>query len=421
MTHKNLSKAIRILIAVIILFFIFSTTKNISNIPVVRAATADEITQLQEQIKKQQEDIQKLEDQKKIYQQKIDLKRKEAVSLKNQMSIIDNQIAKTRTEIKEKEAKIKETELSIKNIQIKVQDQRRQIDVRRDQISKLLQMINRLDRKSHLEIILLNGSVSDFLNQAKYVENLQSNLQENVEKIKIIQEGLESQENDLIIKRGDLVNLQNDLVDRKQQLSLERGGKTKLLTETRDAEWKFQSLLAEAVREQKQAESDIVATEKLIRTKLAAKKEQEMMQRLEEGGGPLVFSWPVPQDTITTTFHDPEYPFRKWLGEHPGIDIRAEQGTRVRAPASAYVAKVKSAGMGYSYVMLIHNDGFATVYGHLSEITVEENTYVRRGQMIGKSGGLPGTPGAGRFSTGPHLHFEVRLNGIPVNPVDYLI
>jgi murein DD-endopeptidase MepM/ murein hydrolase activator NlpD len=393
-----------------ILFFIF-----------IQNAWADEITDLQEQIKKQQEIIQKLEEQKKIYQEKIDAARKAAISLKNQISLLNNQIAKTETEIKEEEAKIKETELSIKNIQIKIQDQRQQIENRKKQLISLLRVLNHYDNKSYLEILFLNSSASDFLNQVKYLEALQKNLRENLEKIKLVKEGLETQEQDLRRKKDEIVVLQAKLIEKKNQLSLEQKAKKQILTETRGAEWRFQSLLAEAISEQKQAEKEIAEAEKLIRQKLAEQKEREMLEKLEEGEGPMIFSWPVPQDTITCYFHDPEYPFRKWLGEHSGIDIRSEQGTDVRAAAAGYVAKAKDGGFGYSYIMLIHNNGFATVYGHLSKIFVEEETYVRRGQVIGKSGGMPGTPGAGRFSTGPHLHFEVRLNGIPVNPLDYLI
>lgn len=124
--------------------------------------------------------------------------------------------------------------------------------------------------------------------------------------------------------------------------------------------------------------------------------------------------------SITYYFHDPDYPFAESF-EHPGIDIKASQGTRVKSAADGIVSVVVDAGYYYSYVIIKHNNNnLETVYGHLSRIDVRAGEIVEQGQTIGLSGGKPGTPGAGEYTTGPHLHFEVRLNGVPVDPMDYL-
>jgi len=113
------------------------------------------------------------------------------------------------------------------------------------------------------------------------------------------------------------------------------------------------------------------------------------------------FVWPA-QGTITTYF---------WQ-YHPGIDIANSEGTpEVAADAGAVVfAGWGSYGL---YVEIDHGNGFHTVYGHMSAVTV------RAGEAVGPGGevGLMGSTGR---STGPHLHFEIRYRGTPQNPLDFL-
>lgn len=406
------------ILLVICFFIVFSLFFNRS----ILAANdySSEIEKTQKQIEEQQNYIKKLEEQRAIYQKNIEIKRGEATTLNSQLSILNNQIARTKVEIQTKEAEIKNTDLMIKNIQYKILEKQKQIESEKEKIAELLRLIYYRENKNYLEIILLNNSISDILVQLKYLEDLQTELSQNLDKVKLIKQGLEMQEKDLRSKKDDLTKLKNELTEQKLILGTKKETKQNLLDETRGAEWKFQSLLADAIKEQRLAESEIARLEQSVRAKIAQQEREEKLKRLE-AEGTIVFSWPVPSNAITATFHDPDYPYKNWLGEHPGIDIRAAQRTAIRAPAAGYVAKAKSGGMGYSYIMLIHNDSFSTVYGHLNEILVQEDTYVKRGEIIGRTGGLPGTPGAGRFSTGPHLHFEVRLNGVPVNPLDYLI
>ena len=132
----------------------------------------------------------------------------------------------------------------------------------------------------------------------------------------------------------------------------------------------------------------------------------------DEYGGETIFTWPM-DGVITATFHDPTYPFRHLWG-HSGLDIATTAGTPIVAAAPGYVAWSRYGSSYGNYVMIIHTNGYATLYAHMSSAAVSADQYVSRGDVIG----YEGTTG---FSTGPHLHFEIRENGIPVDPQLYLV
>ena len=417
MYNKYFSKNYKSIFVILFLIVLLSLNPSLAAVDI--PIDSEEIDKIQEQINEQQKKIKELQEQKEIYQEKIEIKRQEAVSLKNQIYILQNQIAQRKIEIQEEESKIELTNLSTKNIQFRILKKKQEIDDLKKDLTELLQIINIYDNKNFLEIIFLENSISGVLNHLRYLDSFQSELSHSLKIITLIKEGLEIQEKDLRTKLQELIDLQSGLQDKKAKLDTEKQVTQNILEETRGAEWKFQALLAEVIAEWQEIENEIIRLEREAREKIA--EEREKMAEFMEAEGIIVFSWPVPNEGITAIFHDPDYPYRKWIGEHSGLDLRASQGTAVRAGASGYVARTKHGGLGYSYVMIIHNDEFSTLYGHVNEILVEEGEYIRRGDTIARSGGIPGTFGAGRFSTGPHLHFEVRLNGIPVNPEDYLL
>jgi murein DD-endopeptidase MepM/ murein hydrolase activator NlpD len=122
--------------------------------------------------------------------------------------------------------------------------------------------------------------------------------------------------------------------------------------------------------------------------------------------------WPV-VGTITSSFGEREDPFNGEGTFHSGIDIATSYGSSVRAAADGVVLKA-SFGNGYGReVEIDHGNGIQTVYGHLSGFAVTAGQQVKRGQVIG----YVGTSGR---STGPHLHYEVRIRDTPVNPHKYL-
>lgn len=122
--------------------------------------------------------------------------------------------------------------------------------------------------------------------------------------------------------------------------------------------------------------------------------------------------WPI-EGPVTSSFGEREDPFNGEGTFHSGVDISAAYGAAVRATADGEVTG-ESMGAGYGrQVVLNHGHDVMTVYGHLSSIAVVSGQHVTRGEVIGYVGQ------SGR-STGPHLHYEVRVHNVPVNPHKYL-
>jgi murein DD-endopeptidase MepM/ murein hydrolase activator NlpD len=127
------------------------------------------------------------------------------------------------------------------------------------------------------------------------------------------------------------------------------------------------------------------------------------------------FSWPV-YGPVSAGFQNEAY--RKHFGvPHNALDIVVGQGTPVSSASDGVVFLVREGGAkGYTYILIGHRNGYATLYGHISQTLVQAGQEVTAGQTIGLSGGKPGTNGAGPMTTGPHLHFEVIQSGVNIDP-----
>jgi murein DD-endopeptidase MepM/ murein hydrolase activator NlpD len=125
------------------------------------------------------------------------------------------------------------------------------------------------------------------------------------------------------------------------------------------------------------------------------------------------------QFIFPTTVHTIADGFHARGGEHQGIDLQCADGSPVFASAPGTVLFAGSSG-GYGFLIrLIHDNGYETRYGHLSKFLVHKGDYVTQGHEIALSGGRKGAIGSGD-STGPHLHFEIRYNGVAYDPLSYL-
>jgi len=243
---------------------------------------------------------------------------------------------------------------------------------------------------------------------------------------------LQSVREELMQQKAQVQNFALNILDYKRQMFLLRDLDTKLRRAVslgpRDRaqqvlgiggpdELGLQNLAA--LGEKKQEEALKEMHQELTQLKGAASRQEASLQMLIEyfedkrslyASTPSV--WPV-RGWVTSPFGNRTSPFSGILKFHEGIDVAAQTGTPVMAPADGVVVKAGfSTGYG-NMVEISHGYGIKTVFGHNSRLNVKAGQRVKRGEVIS----YVGDTGS---STGPHLHYEVRMNGLPVNPVKYM-
>jgi len=376
----------------------------------------EEIDELNQEIAEKRDKIKQIEESIAEYQSKIKDKRAESVSLSNQLTILDNRIMQVEMDIEATEAKIEATTLEIKSLDLSIEDKEIVIKRQRNILQEMIRTLHYENQKKYIEILAAYENFSDFYSRVQYLKKIESDLGQGAKTVRLAKEELEEKKQISDERKKSLEDLNKKLSNRKKDLSEQSFLKQTTLAQAQSSELTFKTMVNNLKSQYQQIESEINSIERQVRSRL------ESQDKLEDLDDENLLSWPSQSRYVTAYFHDPDYPYRH-VFEHSGIDIRAAHGTPLKAVASGYVARAKhcTSSSCYSYIMLVHSNGISTVYGHMSKILVGADQFVARGDVIGYSGGTPGTVGAGPFVTGPHLHFEVRKNGIPVNPLGYLV
>ncbi len=387
----------------------------------VPAPQAD-VRALEEALKKKKESLDVLKKQIEIYEKTITAKQQERMTLQEQLSSIEQRLTSTQLGVQATKQQLEILALEITRINRRLTELDNSQIQQRERLRALLLLLREESDRNVLEFFLTASTFSELYDDIAVGERLNRSLLDVLDALKTLRAEATAERDELKNRQQEQLSVQRTLLDQKAKLDGDRTVKDLLIASTQASEKKFQQFLEAARTEEEQSDADIRRLDRELREKLQS--QPQTRDRLGVGAEiPMI--WPVPYQGISAGFHDPTYVFRN-IFEHPAIDLRTlrngvpSNGLEVKAAANGYVGRVRDGGMGYSYVMLIHSDRVSTVYGHVSKIAVKPEQFVSQGETIALSGGLPGTPGAGRLTTGPHLHFEVRVDGIPVNPLNSL-
>ena len=351
---------------------------------------ADEIDKAQEKL---QDVSRQIEDQESQLKQ---IKQQEN-SIIGQLQNLEQGIMDKEQQIETLAARIHGLEKDINKTEEEIAEKEAELQVQVDYLcERLLYMYEDGMDVSYLEVLFSSTNIKDFLTRydlLQYVVEQDMNLIDSINKNK---RALDIKKNGLEIQKKELVTMREVQEAQRNQLAEQSDHKQKILANVRVEKKTYEKALAELERSSRELE--------------------ELIRRSQSGQqlGTGIYTWPTPgYGSITSAYGMRYHPILKTNKLHTGVDVGAPMGAKIVAADSGKVIYAGWQG-GYGQTIIIdHGAGMSTLYAHQSRFAVSSGKSVSKGDVIGYVGSTG-------WSTGPHLHFEVRINGNPTNPMSYL-
>lgn len=273
-------------------------------------------------------------------------------------------------------------------------------------------------RLSYLDVVIGSKDFSDFANRLEVLKRIIDSDITLINEIKKERADIEAHKQKLEADRAKLVELEKAALAKQAEIEQKKAERNVVLQKAQND----RATAMQAIEELNASSAQVSAMLKERQAARAAAAAAAAEAAAQSSGGQGAsdnwvqgtgqLGWPVSGE-ITSPYGYRVHPIWGTTIYHSGIDIGVDEGTPVHAADGGVV--VWSGWMGgYGYAVVIdHGNGLSTLYGHNSELAVDEGQSVAKGQVISYAGSTGN-------STGPHVHFEVRVNGDPVDPMGYL-
>ena len=358
------------------------------------AVTQAEIDALKEEansLKQQQEEIQDQLDslaadrenamaRKTLLEQQINATRAEISSIAAQISKYDELIAQKQTELDEAEA-----------------EEQAQYEL----FCERVRYMEEQGEVSYWSILFSSKDFADLLDNAMMVEEIMDYDNQVMDQLIALREQIEQDKAELETARQEQQDAKAEQEAAQANLQAQESEVDALLSQISNQEDEL-----EAREAQLRAASDAATAE-------IAAAERELAAQIANVPSESGFLWPLPgRYNLSSLFGSRKHPITGKANNHTGIDIPASSGTSILAAKSGVVTTSTYNNSYGNYVVVSHSDGTSTLYAHMVRRNCSKGDTVSQGQVIG----YVGTTGS---STGNHLHFEVRVNGSRVDPINY--
>lgn len=346
-------------------------------------------------------------------------------SIKKQQQQVNNELSKLQQEQKTLNSQLNQSKENKAYYDSVIKDGQKQVTTASSQaesvgadVDRIINEINELDQnykdktelfktrmrvlyqnmsQSSLEVLIESKSFSEFLSRLELLALVKANDEKLIKEISMAKENTEVKKQEKLQKLNEKIA---ELEKLNSKLAKDKTSRAKVLTDLETQQ--------ESLKRAEKREDDLIAQSKKLEKDLI--KLQDANKKYAGG----IMKWPTPGYTrISSPFGMRIHPIYKKKKMHTGIDIDAPSGATIVAANSG---KVILAGWNGGYgncVIIDHGDGIATLYAHQSKILVKVGDELKKGDTVGKVGSTG-------LSTGPHLHFEVRVGGEPKDPKKYV-
>ncbi|OIQ58743.1 murein DD-endopeptidase MepM [Moorella thermoacetica] len=355
-----------------------------------QGASVDDLRRQQQQLQ------QNIQEQQKLLQQKND----EGEALLQQLQQIEEDIRQKQAQIASLDQQLAAAQGRVQQATAELQQAEAAQETRMSILRSRLKDIYQVGRVNYLEVLLKSTSLEDFLVRLELLTKIARGDIKLIDEIKAEKARIAAQKAELEAERDHIAQLRRQADSERVQLASRQENQRQLLAQVEQEKKRVAAALDE-----------MEATARQIAARIRA--EQAKSNRKLSPGGTKGMLWPLPGYTqISSPFGWRIHPLLKTSRFHDGIDLPAPAGTEVIAPLDGQVISTGYLGGYGNHIVIDHGGGLSTMYAHLSAILVQDGQEVKKGQVIGRVGSTG-------WSTGPHLHFMVLLQGEPTNPMNY--
>lgn len=343
------------------------------------------LSNLNKQIGQEEQKQEALDDQISLNQQKINLLQESISAMNADIEEKNNQIAQKEEDIDNKELEIADT--------YEVFKQR-------------MRAMYMAGENSSLEMLLSAESFSDFLTNAEMMKAISSHDQQLVDDLRTQKAAIEEEKAGIEEDKAAIEQRQQEIIIQRENIKATQSELEQAYAQSEDAMQDY-----DALKDQYENNRDAaLAEEKAVEQELQNWYKTHSSSSSDGSTANSQFIWPLPgYSTISSPYGS------RWGGFHTGMDITGGGvfGANIVAAASGTVIQATSHYSYGNYIIIDHGGGYSTLYAHASQLLVSIGDTVQQGDTIA----LVGSTGN---STGPHLHFEVRVNGQHQNPANYV-